>query len=192
MQLSPIFLQTGNMKERLLQRSCIWFCIKRGLTLDQTVVDMQAVFMGRTLALPHIWHWWKDFTNGTRTAADTEDRHRSGWPKTARDGSHIQAVKDLVLTDRRIMISQLELQTDISRRSIHQILQKDLKLSKIAAKFVPRMFSPFDKERRVECSEHWLQRLTADTGIIKRIVTGDKSQRLSLVNGSTQRLTQGP
>lgn len=78
-------------------------------------------------------------------------------------------------SDRHLTIAQLQTQTDISRRSIHKILKKDLKLSKIAAKFVPCMLTDFDKNRRLNTCEWWIQKVQQEPDIIHHIITGDES-----------------
>ncbi len=163
------------MKLKLLQHCCIWYCVKKGFTLQQTWDDLFTVFGQNTFAKRHIRCWWRDFTAGTRTADTIDDRRRSGRPKSARDPDHIKEVKDLVMSDRRINLEQLAHQTDISKRSIHQILCKDLKLSKVAVKFVPKKLTEFDMQHRLDISLAWKDRVTRDPSVLDRIITGYKS-----------------
>ncbi len=163
------------MKLKILQRSCIWFCVKRGLPWQQTCVDLCQVFGNDCFCDKNVRKWWKDFHSGVRTRDTIEDKGRRGWPKRARDAQHVALISALVQSDRRITISQLQTQTDISRRSIHKILKYDLKLSKIAAKFVPRMLTEFDRDRRKNVCRWWINKVQQDGDVLRWIVTGDES-----------------
>ena len=167
--------QLADMKLKILQRSCIWFCVERGLTWKQTCQDMLHVFGNNCFCERNVRKWWKDFVTGVRTRDTIEDKGRHGRPKRARDPQHIALIDGLVRSDRRITISQLESQMDISRRSIHKILKKDLKLSKIAAKFVPRMLTDFDRDRRRTVCQWWKDKVQQNPDIVRWIVTGDES-----------------
>ncbi len=72
-------------------------------------------------------------------------------------------------------IQEIQEETGFSRGTVHKILKKDLKLSRIAAKFVPKQLSPDELQRRVDLSQEWLDNIAQDGSIVDRIITGDES-----------------
>ncbi len=80
-----------------------------------------------------------------------------------------------VLADRWISIPQLSQETGLSIGSVHKILRKDLRMSRICAKFVPRLLSMEEKTNRILCCQEWIQMTQDDGDLINRIVTGDES-----------------
>ena len=47
---------------------------------------------------------------------------------------------------------------NLKRTAVHQIIKEDLNLSKVSARFVPRLLSTEEKEARVAASEKFLRR----------------------------------
>ncbi len=82
---------------------------------------------------------------------------------------------ELVQEDRRITIHQLMYQSGFSYGSVQRILKKDLGMSQIAAKFVPKMLTDIEKNLREMVSRDWLQRVEQEPGVMDRIITGDES-----------------
>ncbi len=54
-------------------------------------------------------------------------------------------------------------------------MHKDLKMTRIAAKFVPKMLRPDELANRVDICNDWMDQVLADPTVIDRIVTGDES-----------------
>ncbi len=63
----------------------------------------------------------------------------------------------------------------ISKTSIHQVLKKDLNLSKLSPKFVPKVLTQAQKDFHVRLCEINLPGLRADDWYIEKFVTGDES-----------------
>lgn len=83
----------------------------------------------------------------------------------------------------------------LSRSSVHNILKKDLNLSKLAPKFVPCLLTEEQRHFRVSLCEDNIQSLKDDPLFLSRIVTGDKSWvsvfELELKTESKQWLPKG-
>ena len=59
---------------------------------------------------------------------------------------------------------------------VHDILTKDLGLTKKCARWVPRLLTPAHKAAKVKMAEDFLAKLEADpTGFKKKVVTMDES-----------------
>ena len=64
-----------------------------------------------------------------------------GRPSTSINQENIDTVQRLVMGNRRISLHELEEATRLSYGSIHSILHENLYLSKVCARWVPRMIS---------------------------------------------------
>ncbi len=163
------------MKLKLLQRCCIWFSFAKGRSFADTMGDLKQVFWRESLNERSVRRWWKDFVSGARTRDSLSDKRRSGRPRSARTQENKDLIFDLVQADRRITIAQIMYQTGFTYGSVHRMLKKDLGMSRIAAKFVPRMLSNIELNLREMISHDWLDKVEADATIIDRIITGDES-----------------
>jgi len=103
-----------------------------------------------------------------------------------------QKLESLILADRRMKVSRLAEETGISAEAVWAIIHEKLDMSKVSARWVPRILSPFWKDiRRQYCQEN-LELLTEDPEhFFQRLVTGDEtwvyhSPKWSPCNGSTR------
>lgn len=163
------------MKLKLLQRSCIWFSFAKGSTYPATLTEMRLVFGRECLNERSVRRWWRYFQTGLRGRDSLTDKKRSGRPRTGRNPENKELILELVQADRRITIPQLMYQTGFSYGTVQRTLKKDLGMSRIAAKFVPRMLTDIEKNLREMVSRDWLQKVEEDDQILQRIITGDES-----------------
>jgi len=66
--------------------------------------------------------------------------------------------------------------TGISTGSIHTILHEHLGMSKVSARWVPRMLTPEEKKFRVDCSELNILLKSQHKDFFSPIVTGDETR----------------
>ena len=163
------------MKTKLLQHCCIWFSYARGDTLQRCTADLRILFGHETLTERSIRGWWRAFKSGARHKDNISDHVKTGRPRTARTDANATLVLNLILEDRHLTIEQIHHETQLSTGSIHKILHKDLGLSRIAAKFVPKILSEEQKTRCLAISQQWLEDIEQDDTVLDRIITGDKS-----------------
>ncbi len=64
---------------------------------------------------------------------------------------------------------------DVKPTTLHTILKKDLHLSKLTPKFVPRVLTEEQKCFRVRLCEENIEALKADPQLLDRVITGDES-----------------
>ena len=170
-----VHLSVVKMKVKLLQRCCIWFSYARGDTLQNCTADLCLLFGAVVLTERSIRSWRRSFRNGTRHKDNISDKRKPGRPRSARTDESVTKVMSLVLDDRRITIDQLHHETDISVGTIYKILHKDLNMSRVAAKFVPKILKPEEKTRRIAICLEWISEVQADPTVIDRIITGDET-----------------
>ncbi len=163
------------MKLKEIQRVCIWFSQKRGSTFWQTMDDLNLVFGADCFKERSVRRWWTAILNGSRDRDSLCDKVRSGRPFTARNDETRAIVRSLVEEDRRITLHKLVYETGLSYGTVQKIIKKDLGMSRIAAKFVPKMLTERDRNLREYTSREWLTKIEEDPDILDRVITGDES-----------------
>ena len=86
-----------------------------------------------------------------------EDDPRSGRPLSAVSEDDVTAVKRLLDEDVRFTVDELSESLSINSSAVFIILKQRLGLSKICARWVPRLLSQAEKDRRVKIASKLLQ-----------------------------------
>lgn len=85
-------------------------------------------------------------------------------------------VKAIIKADRRVTVQDIALDVDLSVGTVHTILHEDLHLSKLAARWVPRLLTEEHKEKRLEMARDFTKRLFEQgEAFLRSIVTMDES-----------------
>ncbi|KAJ4441881.1 hypothetical protein ANN_11741 [Periplaneta americana] len=160
------------MTERIEQRYCIKFCQKLGDSQSQTIRKIQQVFGEDAMGVTQIKEWFNRFKDG-RTSAESEQR--CGRPQTARSAAVVERVRNLVMADRRLTVREIAEEVGVSKHSAHAILRDDLNMNRVAAKFVPKLLSPEQKDLRRDVAQDLLDTANTDPGFLNTVKTGDES-----------------
>lgn len=160
------------MTERIEQRYCIKFCQKLGDSQSQTIRKIQQVFGEDAMGVTQIKEWFNRFKDG-RTSAESEQR--CGRPQTARSAAVVERVRNLVMADRRLTVREIAEEVGVSKDSAHAILREDLNMNRVAAKFVPKLLSPEQKDLRFDVAQDLLDTANTDPGFLNTVITGDES-----------------
>ena len=72
-------------------------------------------------------------------------------------------------------LRQLATQTKVSTTTVHRIVKQDLKLQKLAPKFVPKVLTPTQMRTRLELCRGNVATIEADPGVLSRIIATDES-----------------
>lgn len=157
---------------KLEYRSVIKFLTKEGHQ-PKTIRERMVVVYGNDAPSYYVIKFWaKQFRWGRESI---EDDSRSGRPKTATNDEMTQKVEAMVLEDRRMKVSTIGTTLGISEPSVITILHDNLNMSKVSARWVPRLLTPEQKLRRLEISQNHLETLNKDSDFLTRIVTGDET-----------------
>ena len=77
--------------------------------------------------------------------------------------------------DRRVSIETISAQFDVSVGTVHTIIREELKMQKIWAKFVPRVLTEDQKERRCHDNREMVELINSYPAVLDVLVTCNKS-----------------
>lgn len=144
---------------KIEQRAVIKFLTKFGKNATEIEADMRRVYGESTPPYRTIARWVADFLRGRETL---EDEARSGRPATAVTDENVAKAEQLVKADRRIKVRELETALGVSAAAVMSILHDHLGLSKLCARWVPRLLTREQKEVRSSASLELLHEFDRD------------------------------
>lgn len=157
--------------ERTEQRSVIKFCVGAGMTPTDTWKFLERGNQARTCSRSIVFDWHKRFRDG-RTSVTDDDR--AGRPAVHQ--SCVNQVNNMISADRRRSLDEIGNSVGLSHGSVHNVLKHDLNMSKVCARWVPRLLTPDNKEVRVEASKAFLRRWRREGDrFLNRVVTTDET-----------------
>lgn len=155
------------------QRAVIRYLMRKNKKGSEIHDELVEVYGDDALAFSTVQSWITKFRAGRDSF---ENEPSSGAPITVTTDEMIENIRELVMIDRRIKIRQIEAIMGISKDRIELILHEKLGLSKVCARWVPRLLTNDQKQNRAQLSLCLYHRFTADPGgFILRIVTGDET-----------------
>ncbi|XP_026737518.1 protein GVQW3-like [Trichoplusia ni] len=157
--------------EKIEFRAVIKFLTKQGKTPQIIMEEMSSVYGDLCPGKTMIYKWHSLFKQGRDSI---EDDPRSGRPIEATSSDNVEKVEKLVLEDARLKKKQIAEMTGVSSTTVLNILHDHLGMSKVCARWVPRMLTPLQKQQRVECSREFLALCSENrVEFMDRIMTGD-------------------
>lgn len=154
------------------QRVCVKFCFKLGKSSSETFELLQQAFGDDVLSRTTCFEWFKRFKEG-RTSV--KDNGRPGRPSTSKTNETVARVREIIRNNRRLTIREVAEDVGISYGSCQEILTKELGMSRIAAKFVPRLLTDEQKQNRKTIAQELFERTESDQDFLKNIITGDET-----------------
>ena len=152
-------------------RAVIQFCVSLDKTPTQThkmIKESGNSNCSRSL----VFKSHKRFKDGRESI---EDYKRVGRSPSVRS-TVVRKVRDLINEDRRFTVRILLSDLGISKSTVQRILKEDLNMSKVSARWVPKLLSSDQKAKRVSCSEEFLRRYeTEGEAFLDHIVTQDET-----------------
>lgn len=159
--------------ENIEFRAVIKFLTKQGKPPQTIFQEMLSVYGDSCPGKTMVYKWNSLFKQGRESL---EDDPRSGRPIEATTSNIVEKVEKLILEDTRLKKKQLAEMVGVSPATILNILHDHLGMSKVSARWVPRMLTPPQKQLRVEYSKEFLDLCSADKEeIFARLVTADET-----------------
>lgn len=159
--------------EKTEYRAVIKYLHLKGMTSSEIHEDMVGTLAESAPSYATITRWVREFKRGRDSV---EDDPRSGRPPTAITKDNLDLALQMVMQDRRLSCRQIAERLGVSLERADKILTKELKLSKVSARWVPRLLTPEQKRTRCTMSKDNLQLFEADKGnFLARFITMDES-----------------
>jgi histone-lysine N-methyltransferase SETMAR len=158
---------------KIEQRHAIHFCVRLGKTATETCNMLVQAYHEDAVARRTVFDWHKKFSEGCESAADAS---RSGRPREATSAGFIEAVEAALQEDRRSSISYLSARLGISYGSVQHILTVELQMSRVCARWVPRLLTQEQRDHRVDVCHKWKNRFQREGWqFLKRVITCDET-----------------
>ena len=77
--------------------------------------------------------------------------------------------------DRRLIVRELENDLGIPKTTVWEILNKILGMTRVCAKFIPKLLTIEQKDLRSEIARDNLEMVSDDENVLKKFITGDES-----------------
>jgi len=81
----------------------------------------------------------------------------------------------MIRSNRRLIIRKISEDLNISYGSIQNILTTDLNMRRVSAKFVPRVLTVEQKQKRSSISLELRDRAASDSSFLGNVITGDET-----------------
>ena len=159
--------------EKIEYRAVIKFLYLEKESATNIAQRLRVVYGDKAPAYSTVAKWVAEFKRGRLSV---EDDPRCGAPSVATSEEMCQKVEVIVMRDRRFKISEIATEVGISYGSVFNILHDKLGMSKVCARWVPRMLTPVQKVTRAEVSKELLDEYERDpVDFVSRLVTGDET-----------------
>ena len=153
-------------------RSVVKFCVALQKSPTETLRMIKSTGKYEKCSPSFVYKWHSRFKSGRESV---EDDIRSGRPAVV-SCSIKNSVKEMVTNDRRTTVRVMANELGVSCSTVHEILTEELGMSKVSARWVPRLLKDSEKERRVQCSELFLRRYDSEGDeFLDRIITTDET-----------------
>lgn len=119
-------------------KETIKFCIKNEIKCARTFEMLTVAFGESTMSRTQVQLWYNRFKDGRE---DVNDDARPGRPSTSKTDENIEAVKKMILDNRRITIREVADDVGISFGSCQAIFTDVLGMKRAAAKIVPKLLN---------------------------------------------------
>lgn len=133
---------------------------------------LQKVFGEDALQKSAVYKWIDRFKSGW---TETYDAPREGRPSSSVTEVNIKRVQDLLEEDRRIDIRFISEIIGISYGSVHHILTENLGLTKLCARWIPRLLTCTQMDARVVLSKSNLRSMDRDPDFYEKLITVDET-----------------
>ncbi len=115
--------------------------------------------------------WHKRFKDGREDAEDD----RAGRPATSRNEENLAKLREVLNSDRHLSIRLIADRMNLNYGTVFQMVTEDLMMRKVCAKFVPKVLTDDQKQRRVAVAQEMLERLQVEPNFLDKVVTGDET-----------------
>ncbi|XP_041350779.1 protein GVQW3-like [Gigantopelta aegis] len=120
-----------------------------GLTPKEIHEDMVITLGEDTPLYSMVKKWAAEFKHGRESL---EDDPRPGRPVTVTTQKTIAKIHDIIIADRRVTKRYIATELGISQERIHAVIHNEPQMSKVSARWVPKLLGPDLKRTRLNMS----------------------------------------
>ena len=117
------------------QRAVIRFLAAEGEKPNEVYTRMSVQYGSSCLNQRNVYKLIERFKEGH---ISIKDEPRKGRPSEVNTPEKQQAVNDLILTERRITVEEIDQQLDMSTGTAHHMIREVLKCLKVSSRWVPK------------------------------------------------------
>ncbi|XP_030765734.1 protein GVQW3-like [Sitophilus oryzae] len=161
--------------DKIEYRAVIKYLVLKGNTPTQIKHELDSVYGDSVPSFSTVKFCAAEFKRGRKSLGDDE---RSGRPKTATTDDNIAKVHHMVLDDRRgrIKVREIAEVMSISKERVCHILNQDLGMRKLSARWVPRLLTLDQKRVRMNISNAMLAQFRRNKSEFwHRLITVDET-----------------
>ncbi len=159
------------MQARLEQRANIKLCLKLGQSQAETVKTLRQAYGQDAPSVSTIRRWYLRIQQDDK---DLQSRPIPRRPKSARTVDAINKVQECLERDTRQTVRELGFECGLSKDTVHRILTKELKVKRIASRFVPHVLTEDQRQQRCDLSMENTLRVREDPTLLDRLITTDE------------------
>lgn len=138
-------MQSG-CEDNLEDRYAIKFCVKIGQNAAETFDMIKTVYGDTFMSRATVFRWHKMLQDGREEVRDEE---RFGRESDVRTPDLVDKIDKFLDENRRVSLLTVTAQFRVGEATVHRVAPEDLNMRNVCAKFVPRLLSDEQKERRV-------------------------------------------
>ena len=154
-------------------RAVIEYLLKKGLNAKEIHEDMVKTDSECAPSYATVKRWVIEFKHGRESLKDND---RCGAPVTVKTPEKISEVLAMVMKDRRFTVRHIGETLGLTSTTVYEILKNDLQMTKVSARWVPRLLTPEQKVIRMNQSRDNLALFNADPeDFHARFVTVDET-----------------
>lgn len=154
-------------------RAVIKYFFLKGLSATDIHNEMKDGLKDSAPSFSTVDKWVREFKCG-RTSV--KDAPRSGRPKSATTPEIVEKVHAMVSKDRRLKTSEIAEAVNISKERATYILNEELAMKKLSARWLPRLRSVDQKLVRMQISRECLERFRKNkVDFMRRFITTDET-----------------
>ncbi len=154
------------------QHELIVDLFKANKTAREAISLLSDIYGSQALNKSQVYRIFADLKAGK----DGKDGRGQNVPKRSRTHQNIEAVRSVIEADRRITMAEIKIETGLSHGTINRIIHQDLQMSKLSARWVPRLLTAKHKQDRVRCAKKFLKAYFQDgKAFLEKIITVDET-----------------
>jgi len=159
--------------EKIGHRYVIQYFHLKGLSPTNIKAELDSTLGESAPSFTTVKYWVAEFKRG-RTSC--QDEHRSGRPNEVTTPEMVKKIHKMVLDDRRLKVRELADMVGISKSAVHRILTENLDMRKLCARWVPRLLTMEQKQRREDVSIECLAMFHSNKAeFLRRFITMDET-----------------